>query len=60
MKGTYSDLKCSFCFNNFEPKEIILVFRCKHIIHKNCCEVKEEELFCKICAENPSQKRREK
>lgn len=58
MKGSYSDLKCSFCFNSFEPKQQIILFRCKHFIHKKCCEPKEEEIFCRICEEDASQKRK--
>ncbi len=49
----YSDKRCAFCKNSFETKDIVLVFKCGHMIQQKCCDQKE---VCIICFESESDK----
>ena len=58
----YKKLICDKCNKIFEENEIqeknddkvnkILLFKCGHKIHKNCCSLKNNLFLCNICYEN--------
>ena len=58
----YKKLICDKCNQNFEENELqekndekinkILLFKCGHKIHKNCCLIKNNLFMCNICYEN--------
>ena len=49
----YKKLNCDQCHKNLNEKENrLILFRCGHKMHKNCCLVRNNIYLCSICFDN--------
>ena len=60
QKGAFSELgKCNNCHNkvceNYEVDDVI-IFKCRHIYHKECCAVGGGQYICYICWKKEDEK----